>query len=329
METLGGIAVVIVIAYGGTQVIHGHNTAGAFFSFITALLMAYEPMKRLAHLNANLQEGLAATGRIFSIMDMEPTIKDMPKARDIPIKKGEVVFDKVSFAYDPKHPILHEISMKAPAGKTAALVGPSGAGKSTLLNLIPRFYDITKGELEIDGVSVKDYMLYSLRGSIALVSQEILLFDDTIRANIAYGHLSATDKEIEAAARHAAAHEFIKDLPKGYDTMVGESGIKLSGGQRQRISIARAILKNAPILLLDEATSSLDTESERHVQKALEDLRKDRTCIVIAHRLSTVKNADIIFVMDQGKIVEHGTHAKLLAKKGLYADLCQWQLARD
>ena len=329
METLGGIAVVIVIMYGGTQVIHGENTAGEFFAFITALLFAYEPMKRLANLNANLQEGLAATARIFSIMDMEPTIQDTPKARDIPIQKGAVVFDKVSFAYDKDHPILHQISMTIPAGKTAALVGPSGAGKSTLLNLIPRFYDVTKGDLEIDGVSVKDYMLYSLRGNIALVSQEILLFDDTIHANIAYGNLSATQEEIEAAARHAAAHEFIKDLPKGYDTIVGESGIKLSGGQRQRISIARAILKNAPILLLDEATSSLDTESERHVQKALEELRKDRTCIVIAHRLSTVKNADIIFVMDQGKIVEQGTHTKLLAKKGLYADLCQWQLVRD
>lgn len=329
METLGGIAIVTVIIYGGTQVIHGTNTAGKLFSFITALLFAYEPMKRLANLNANLQEGLAATARIFSIMDMEPTIKDKPKARDIPITKGQIVFDNVTFGYEPRHPILREISMKIPAGKTAALVGPSGAGKSTLLNLIPRFYDISKGDLEIDGMSIKEYMLYSLRGSIALVSQEILLFDDTIRANIAYGRLNATEEEIIVAARHAAAHDFIKDLPKGYDTIVGESGIKLSGGQRQRISIARAILKNAPILLLDEATSSLDTESERHVQTALEELRKNRTCLVIAHRLSTVKNADIIFVMNEGKIVEQGTHAKLLAKKGLYADLCQWQLVRD
>lgn len=325
METLGGMAIVVVISYGGLQVIEGQNTAGAFFSFIAALLMAYEPMKRLANLNATLQEGLAATVRVFNILDQKPLIQNKPKAESIVIKKGTITFQDVSFSYISGKPVLENISFTIPAGKTIALVGQSGSGKSTLLNLIPRFYDVSQGIISIDGKSITDVTISSLRQNIGLVSQEITLFDDTVRANILYGRMDATEEEVIAAAKAAAAHEFIKKLPQGYDTPIGELGVRLSGGQRQRLAIARAMLKNAPILLLDEATSSLDTQSERQVQKALENLMKGRTCLVVAHRLSTIQNADVIYVMDQGAIVEQGSHQELLEQNGLYKALCQGQ----
>jgi len=321
METLGGVAVALVIFYGGFRVIEESMNPGAFFSFITALLLAYEPMKRLANLNASLQEGLASAQRLFGLLDTKPNIIDKPDAATLKIKGGNIVLDQVNFSYIPKHPVINGVSLSVPAGKLVALVGPSGAGKSTILNLIPRFYEVDSGIIKIDGIDVQDVTLDSLRRNIALVSQEIILFDDTVRANIAYGRPDASEKEITQAAKNAAAHDFIEAMSNGYDTYVGERGTKVSGGQRQRLAIARAMLKNAPILLLDEATSSLDAESEREVQAALMELMKGRTTLVIAHRLSTVIEADLIHVIDNGKLVESGNHPELLSKNGTYARL--------
>tara|TARA_R110002072_G_scaffold202765_1_gene360739 strand:+ start:29 stop:1849 length:1821 start_codon:yes stop_codon:yes gene_type:complete len=330
METLGGVAVGIVIFYGGYRVIHGNTDAGSFFSFITALLLAYEPMKRLANLNAALQQGLAGADRLFQMLDMEPAIREAPDARALPTPvKGAVEFRNVGFAYTPDRKTLDDLSLTVPAGKTVALVGPSGAGKSTILNLIPRFYDVAEGAVLVDGLDVRSLTFQSLRGAMALVSQEVTLFDDTVRANIAYGRAGATEDEIIEAARNAAAHDFIAALPDGYDTLVGEQGVKLSGGQRQRLAIARAMLKNAPILLLDEATSALDTESERQVQAALDALMTDRTTLVIAHRLSTVVRADLICVIVGGRVAEQGSHAELLARGGHYKHLYELQFAGD
>ena len=329
METLGGGAVAIVIIYGGFRVIGQQTDPGAFFSFLTALLLAYEPMKKLAMLNANLQEGLAGAQRLFDLLDVEPGIHEKPAARPLSVSAGRIRLEDVQFAYEPGRPALNGVTMEVPAGKTVALVGPSGAGKSTILNLIPRFYDVAAGRVLIDGADVRDVTLTSLYANIALVSQEIILFDDTVRANIAYGRAGAGDAEVIAAARNAAADEFIRALPQGYDTMVGEKGVKLSGGQRQRLAIARATLKNAPILLLDEATSALDTESERQVQAALGKLMRGRTTLVIAHRLSTVVDADLIHVVEAGRIVESGSHAKLLAQGGAYARLYALQFAEE
>ena len=321
METLGGVAVALVIFYGGFRVIEQSMNPGAFFSFITALLLAYEPMKRLANLNASLQEGLASAQRLFGLLDTKPNIIDKPDAATLKIKGGNIVLNQVNFSYIPTHPVINGVSLSVPAGKLVALVGPSGAGKSTILNLIPRFYEVDSGIIKIDGIDVRDATLDSLRGNIALVSQEIILFDDTVRANIAYGRPDASEKEITQAAKNAAAHDFIEAMSNGYDTYVGERGTKVSGGQRQRLAIARAMLKNAPILLLDEATSSLDAESEREVQAALMELMKGRTTLVIAHRLSTVIEADLIHVIDNGKLVESGNHPELLSKNGTYARL--------
>jgi subfamily B ATP-binding cassette protein MsbA len=329
MEALGGVAIAMVILYGGHQVIDGARTPGAFFSFITALLLAYQPVKSLATLNASLQEGLGAAQRVFEVLDVEPAIHDRPGARPLRITGGEIRFDTVCFGYQPDTVALDAISLTVPAGSTVALVGPSGAGKSTLLNLIPRFYDVDDGHIAIDGQEIGSVTLASLRGAIALVSQEVSLFDDTVRANIAYGRFGAPDEEIEAAAQAAGADRFVRELPDGYDTLVGEHGVRLSGGQRQRIAIARAMLKDAPILLLDEATSALDSESERQVQAALHSLMRGRTTVVIAHRLSTVIDADLICVMDHGRVVETGRHAKLLARGGLYARLYETQFAAD
>ncbi|HEV2302176.1 MAG TPA: ABC transporter transmembrane domain-containing protein [Stellaceae bacterium] len=329
METLGGVAIAIVILYGGHQVIVAARTPGAFFSFITALLLAYQPLKNLANLNASLQEGLAAAQRIFDMLDIEPAIRDHPGALPLAVTGGEIRFDAVHFGYRPGTVALDGISLFVPAGRRLALVGPSGAGKSTILNLIPRFYDVVEGGITIDGQDIRGVNLASLRSAIALVAQEVTLFDDTVRANIAYGKFGASMAEIEAAARAAAADAFIRELPHGYDTLVGEHGVRLSGGQRQRLAIARAMLKDAPILLLDEATSALDSESERQVQAALGALMRGRTTLVIAHRLSTVQSADMICVVDRGRIVESGRHTELLARDGLYARLYAMQFAGE
>jgi ATP-binding cassette, subfamily B, bacterial MsbA len=329
MEALGGTAIAVVILYGGHQVISGARTPGALFSFITALLLAYQPLKSLANLNASLQEGLAAAQRIFEVLDVEPTIRDMFGAKPLHIAGGEIRFDDVRFGYVPGLAAIDGLSLTIPAGHTVALVGPSGAGKSTMLNLIPRFFDIDSGSIAIDGQDVRGVTIASLRNVIALVAQEVSLFDDSVSANIAYGRFGASLAEIEEAARSAAADAFIRELPQGYDTMVGEHGVRLSGGQRQRIAIARAMLKNAPILLLDEATSALDSESERQVQRALNTLIRGRTTLVIAHRLSTIQGADLICVVDRGRIVETGEHPELLARGGLYARLHAMQFAEQ
>jgi subfamily B ATP-binding cassette protein MsbA len=325
MEMLGGCAIVGVISYGGFQVIAGHQTSGAFFTFITALLFAYEPMKHLANLNAELQEKLAAAARVFAVLAVEPTIIDHPNAKPLLVKDGQITFSDVNFSYTPSKKALAHLNMIIPAGKTVALIGISGSGKSTLMNLIPRFYDPDAGSIQIDGQDIRNITLASLRAQIALVSQEVTLFDDTIRSNIAYGRMDASEDEIIAAAKAAAAHDFIIELPFGYDTRVGEQGIKLSGGQRQRLSIARAMLKNAPILLLDEATSALDTESELRVQEALKILMKGRTTLIIAHRLSTVVDADLIYMIDKGQVIDSGQHQELLTRNKQYARISKAQ----
>jgi len=327
METLGGVAVCVVIVYGGTRVISGDTTSGAFFAFITALLLAYEPMKRLANLNASLQEGLAGAQRLFAILDTKPAIIEKPDAVNLGRIKGRIRLDDVRFSYVAGTPALAGATLEVPAGKRVALVGASGAGKSTILNLIPRFYDVESGHVTIDGKDVRDVSFTSLYAGIALVSQETTLFDDTVRANIAYGRAGATDAEIVEAACMAAADDFIRTLPHAYDTVVGEQGVKLSGGQRQRLAMARAMLKNAPILLLDEATSALDAESERQVQVAMNKLMQGRTTLVIAHRLSTVTGADLIYVIDSGRVVEQGNHVELMARGGAYKRFHDLQFA--
>lgn len=323
-EALGGIAVAVIIYIGGTS---ETLTLGTLTAFIYAALTAYQPLKSLATFQTAMQEGLAAADRIFTILDIKPNITERADAKPLLVSGGEIRLDGVSFRYAADKTALDGISLLVPPGKKAALVGASGAGKSTLLNLVPRFYDASAGRVLIDGQDVRDVTLASIRRNVALVSQELTLFDDTVRANIAYGRPEASQQEIEAAARHAAAHDFIAALPQGYDTLVGENGVKLSGGQRQRIAIARAMLRDAPILLLDEATSALDTESERLIQAALAELMRGRTTLVIAHRLSTVIDADVIFVLDHGRLVEQGTHSELLARNGAYARLYATQFA--
>ncbi len=323
-EMLSGIAIVTVIAYGGMQVMAGNSTPGALFSFITAFLLAYEPIKKLTKLNAQMQAGLAAAERVFAALDEAPAIQNKPDAPALVLAEPAVELENVTFAYQGDQDILNKVSIKAPAGKTIALVGPSGAGKSSILNLVLRLYDVQGGCVKVSGQDIRDVTMESLRACFALVSQEVAIFDDTIKANIRYGSEHASDEDVYNAAKAAYAHDFILSLPQGYDTMVGENGTRLSGGQRQRLSIARAMLRDAPILLLDEATSALDSESERAVQSALNELQKGRTTIAIAHRLSTISNADIIYVMENGRVVETGSHDVLLQKGGLYSRL--WRL---
>ena len=321
IDAFGGIAVAAVIVYGGFRVIEGATTPGAFFSFITAVLMAYQPLRGLGKVSTTLQEGAAAAERLFSLLDRQSAIAEPDDPVSLPRHPAEIAFSDVRFAYTDGTEALAGVSFTAPAGKVTALVGPSGAGKSTVLNLIPRFYDVDAGSVTIGGENVRSLSTASLRSAIALVSQEVVLFDDTVAENIRFARPDADDEAVRAAAEAAAAHAFIEDLPDGYATRVGEHGAKLSGGQRQRIAIARAILKDAPILLLDEATSALDTESERQIQAALARLMAGRTTIVIAHRLSTVQGADRIHAFERGRVLESGDHRALIARDGLYARL--------
>ncbi len=314
-----------VFAYAGWRAQDGSITAGGFMAFIGALGTASQALRQVANMQTVFAEGLTAARRLFAALDVEPEIREREGASALPGGRGDIAFEHVSFAYGDDRPTLSDISFEVRRGETVALVGPSGGGKTTVLNLIPRFYDATQGRVTIDGHDIRDVTLASLRDQIGLVTQEPFLFDDSIRANIAYARPAASQAEIEQAARAAAAHDFITALPNGYDTAVGEAGARLSGGQRQRIAIARAFLKDAPILLLDEATSALDTESEAQVQTALKRLMAGRATILIAHRLSTVRGADRIYVLDKGRIVETGDHGALIAQRGLYARLAKSQ----
>ncbi len=329
MEVLGGVAIVGALWYGSREIAAGQLTTGEFAAFLAASFLMYGPVKKLSRVSANLNQAVAASERIFEMMDTHSEVLDRPGAQPLPPMRHSVEFRNVSFAYDDAAatPILRELSFDVPAGRMFAIVGLSGAGKTTLVNLIPRFYDVTGGAIAIDGTDIRDVTLQSLRGQISMVTQETVLFDDTIARNIAYGAPGATDADIEAAARAAHAHEFIMGLAGQYQSRIGERGQRLSGGQRQRIAIARALLKNAPILILDEATSSLDAESELLVQDALATLMANRTSFVIAHRLSTVRRADAIIVLEAGQIVEQGRHDELLARPdGAYARLYALQL---
>ena len=321
VEFLAAIAVTFIVWFGGYEVVNGDITAGAFVAFLTYAVNLANPVKRLSRIYGNLQKAMAAVDRVFSVVDLTESITDRPDAKPLPPVTGHVRFEDVTFSYKEGRKALDGVTLEAAPGEMIAFVGPSGAGKSTIANLIPRFYEPDSGAITVDGHDIRSVTLASLRGQIGLVPQETMLFSTTIRENIRYGRLDASDAEIEEAARAANAHDFIAQLEHGYDTQIGERGVSISGGQRQRIAIARAILKDPRILILDEATSALDTESEKIVQAALDNLMVGRTSFVIAHRLSTVFHADRIYVIDAGRIVEQGTHEELLAKGGLYQHL--------
>jgi ATP-binding cassette, subfamily B, bacterial MsbA len=329
LEAGGGVAVAAVLILIGWRIVDGRSTIGDFTGFVAALIMAAQPIRALGNLNAIAQEAVAALKRTFAVMDEAPRIGDKPGAAPLAITNGTIRFDRVRFRYREEAAALDGVDLAAPGGRTTALVGRSGSGKSTLLSLVPRLYDATEGAVLIDGQDVRDVSLASLRAAVAVVSQDVVLFDDTVRANIGLGRADAREDDVVAAAKAAAAHDFVMRLPQGYDTRVGPAGSRLSGGERQRISLARAFLKDAPILLLDEATSALDSESERLVQGAIARLMRGRTTLVIAHRLSTVRDADLIVVMEDGHIVETGTHESLLARGAAYARLYRLQLADD
>ena len=328
VEFLAAVSVAVILWFGGYEVINGALTAGSLIAFLTYAVNLANPVKRLSRVYGNLQRAMAAVDRVFAVIDLPETIRDKKDAEDLPPVEGNVSLDHVSFAYKKGVPALTDVTFDVKPGQMIAFVGPSGAGKSTIANLIPRFYDVTAGAIRIDGHDIRDVTLKSLREQIGIVPQETMLFSTTVRENIRYGRLDATDEEVVAAAKAANADDFIRALPNGYDTKVGERGMNLSGGQRQRMSIARAILKNPRILILDEATSALDTESEKIVQAALDRLMVGRTSFVIAHRLSTIFDADQIYVIDHGRIQEHGTHEELLTKGGLYSTLYHIQFKK-
>jgi subfamily B ATP-binding cassette protein MsbA len=329
MEVLGGVGISLVVWYGGSQVLADKSTPGTFFSFLTALIMIYQPIKGVSAINNSLQQGIAAAERVFDVLDIQSDVAEKKDAIELPLIKDAIEFTNARFQYDKDTEVLKGINLKVKAGEVLAVVGTSGGGKSTLVNLIPRFYDVSSGSLTIDGTDIRDVTFKSLRDQVGVVTQQTILFNDTVRNNIAYGSLDASEEQIKDAARAAHALGFIQNMPMGFDTVIGESGARLSGGERQRISIARAILKNAPILILDEATSSLDTESEHEVQQAIENLVQSRTTIVIAHRLSTIRNADRIVVIQAGEIVEEGTHDTLLPLGGVYKMLHDMQFQND
>ena len=330
MELLAGLGIGGVLYYGGVRVAAGEATAGSLMSFLMATLMLYEPVKRLSGANNQIQQGLSAAERIFDILDEKNAVEDAPDAKKLETFEHGIRFEQVGLQYEgTKSPVLSDINLDIPRGQVVALVGRSGAGKSTLANLVPRFMNVTEGCVRIDGIDVRDITQQSLRQHMALVTQDVVLFNDSVRNNIAYGYEDMDQARLERVAKAANAHGFIMKLPQGYDTMVGERGVILSGGQRQRLSLARALLKDAPILILDEATSSLDTESEMLVQQAIERLMQGRTVIVIAHRLSTIRHADCIVVLDGGHIAQQGTHAELLAAGGLYAELYHMQFEHE
>jgi len=329
MEFIGGLGVAIIIWVGGYRVIRGEMTPGEFFSFMTGLFLLYAPIRDLNKVNLEVQEGIAAATRVYELLDTVPEIQDEEGAIPLPPISKVIDFEKITFKYG-QEAVLKDISLHVKAGEVIALVGMSGAGKTSLVNLLPRFYDIEKGRILIDGKDIREVTLQSLRNQISLVTQQTILFNDTVRNNIAYGNIHCcSDQEIIEAARAAHAHNFILKLPQGYDTLIGEQGVKLSGGERQRLSIARALLKNAPILILDEATSSLDSDSETEVQRALDQLMEGRTVLVIAHRLSTIRNAHRIIVLSEGQIVEQGTHEELITRNGEYRRLYDLQFKDD
>ena len=321
METITGIAIAIVVFAGGYLSIKDEIEVGSFFSFLTALMLAYQPVRALAGVNIGINEGLIAAKRIYELLDNQNNISNDPKKNNLVIKNKNIAFENVSFIYPDGTQALRNITLSIKGGSTIALVGKSGSGKSSFINLIPRFYNVSEGKISIDEQNINEVNLSSLRKEIALVSQETVLFDDTVEANIRYGRLDASKEEVLAASKNAAADEFIKELPNGYSTIVGENGVKLSGGQKQRISIARAMLKNSSIILLDEATSALDSESETKIKYAVDNLIKNRTTIIIAHRLSTIKNANKILVLSDGNLVAEGTHNELIEKSELYKKL--------
>lgn len=325
IEFVAAVGVSIILWYGGNSVINGSITAGSLVAFLTYAVNISNPIKRLSRVIGNIQKALAAAQRVFDVLDLPEAIKNAPDAKALPKVKGDVRFNDVSFAYNKNEEVLSHVSFEVKPGEMIAFVGPSGAGKSTVASLLPRFYDATNGSITIDGQDIRKVTLDSLREQVGIVPQETVLFNGSVYDNILYGRLDATREEVEAAAKAANAHDFIMQLPDGYETMLGDRGMNISGGQRQRISIARAILKNPQILILDEATSALDTESERVVQEALDRLMVGRTSFVIAHRLSTIKNADKIMVLEKGQLIEQGNHDELMAMDGLYAHLYKIQ----